>query len=409
MGHGATTVTRAGVGVRRTLSVGTGGDLRVELEIDSEHEYPVAVRIREPLPDELDPSDIEVDDAGGDGWWVFGGEFELSRIVKPGETTRTAYVARTLAGNGGIRPDAPTIEAVLPVDPEDAESGDVPLWRGQGVRVANSSPENGKDPSDIRSNGSRPMTRSNTTAVPMSPSEPIPSTLSTNEGNEGNGEKGASWPQWPNASSTDAESRSFAIPSVDISAVGSRLRRRLEASVGLGAFRRSERTRGAPLSDDAFDVLSNARRRRVLIHLFEADEPATLAGLSRSVAAWENGVGEDVITSRQRKRVYTALRQSHLPKMDRAGVIDYDADRGSVELTDEAAGLRTYLDLTVRQWNWERYVLLVGVFWCGVIGATWAGVGSSGPLTGSALAGLAGLSVVCSALVWIYAGRIGAT
>ena len=409
MGHGATTVTQAGVGVRRTLSVGTGGDFRVELEIDSEHEYPVAVRIREPLPDELDPSDIEVDDAGGDGWWVFGGEFELSRIVKPGETTRTAYVARTLAGNGGIRPDAPTIEAVLPVDPEDAENGDVPLWRGHSVQGANSLPENGKDPPDTRSNDPESTTRSNATAVPASPSEPTPSTLSTSEANEANGEKGANQPRWPNASSTDAESRTFAIPTVDIGAVGSRLRRRLEASVQLGAFRRSERTRGTPLSDDAFDVLSNARRRRVLIHLFEADEPATLAGLSRSVAAWENGIDEEGVTSRQRKRVYTALRQSHLPKMDRAGVIDYDTDRGSVELTDEAAELRTYLDVAVSRWNRERYVLLVGVFWCGVIGATWTGVGSSGPSMGFALAGLAGLSIVCSALVGSYAGRTGAT
>lgn len=68
----------------------------------------------------------------------------------------------------------------------------------------------------------------------------------------------------------------------------------------------------------------------------------------------ESPEGRRPVTSQQRKRTYTALRQSHLPKMDRAGVIDYDADRGSIEPTGEATRLRSYLDIPVRQWDWER-------------------------------------------------------
>ena len=198
---------------------------------------------------------------------------------------------------------------------------------------------------------------------------------------------------------------SFGLPDVD--ALTSVLQRRFEPLLHPETvLQRPERVEA--LSDDAFDVLSNARRRRVLIHLFDTDEPATLGGLSRSIVAWENDISERDVTSQQRKRVYTALRQNHLPKMNRAGVIDYDADRGSIELTDEATRLRTYLDVPIRRWNWERYYLLLGRFWCGVSAAIWTGVVPMDPLSRFALTGLAGLSIVCSALTQIYARQLGA-
>jgi hypothetical protein len=42
--------------------------------------------------------------------------------------------------------------------------------------------------------------------------------------------------------------------------------------------------------------------------------------------------------------VYIALYQCHLPKMATAGVVDFDKDRGTVDLRDEAGQLDAYLD-----------------------------------------------------------------
>jgi len=50
------------------------------------------------------------------------------------------------------------------------------------------------------------------------------------------------------------------------------------------------------------------------------------------------------LSSDQRKRVYIGLYQCHLPKMDDAGVIDFDKDRGEIVLRESAEQLREYLD-----------------------------------------------------------------
>jgi hypothetical protein len=85
--------------------------------------------------------------------------------------------------------------------------------------------------------------------------------------------------------------------------------------------------------DDTFDILRNSRRREVLVYLAGTDDDtATLSELAEHVAAKENDIDRDQLTSEQRKRVYIGLYQCHLPKMDDLGVVDYDQDRGTVAL-----------------------------------------------------------------------------
>lgn len=88
--------------------------------------------------------------------------------------------------------------------------------------------------------------------------------------------------------------------------------------------------------DEMFEILKNERRRRVLTTLDRADEPVELGDLAEAIAAAENGTTPDRVDSTQRKRVYVALYQCHLPKMATIGVIDYDSRSGRVELTDDA-------------------------------------------------------------------------
>lgn len=86
--------------------------------------------------------------------------------------------------------------------------------------------------------------------------------------------------------------------------------------------------------DELFEVLSNRRRRDVIRYLdSEAagdGETAEIAigTLAEVIAARENDKRPRTVTSAERKRVYIALYQCHLPKMTATDVIDYDSRSG---------------------------------------------------------------------------------
>ncbi|MDQ2052488.1 hypothetical protein RBH26_18655 [Natronolimnohabitans sp. A-GB9] len=95
--------------------------------------------------------------------------------------------------------------------------------------------------------------------------------------------------------------------------------------------------------DEIFHILQTSRRRRVLEHLEGGDEPVTVRTLAERIAARENDTTVENLTSDQRQRVYISLYQTHLPKLDTAGVVDYDKNRGTVESTPLAAQFDPFL------------------------------------------------------------------
>lgn len=95
--------------------------------------------------------------------------------------------------------------------------------------------------------------------------------------------------------------------------------------------------------DDVFEILSSPRRRYLLYYLRQRKEPVELTQLAEHVAAWENGVDTDDLTTQERKRVYVSLYQTHVPKLDDAGIVDYDPDSGMVTLTQRAGRVDNYL------------------------------------------------------------------
>lgn len=104
-------------------------------------------------------------------------------------------------------------------------------------------------------------------------------------------------------------------------------------------------------TDDTFHLLQNARRRAALRYISghadecgHADESAfEMREIADQVAAWENDKPVAQITSSERQRVYIALYQNHLPKLDDAGVIDYNQSRGIVEATPLLETVEPYL------------------------------------------------------------------
>jgi hypothetical protein len=107
---------------------------------------------------------------------------------------------------------------------------------------------------------------------------------------------------------------------------------------------------GEQLSEDeVFDVLSNERRRYAYEYLKRKDREDNgtidLRELVDHVAAAECDKRPERLTTAERNRVSTALHQFHLPKMDDCGFVEYDSQRGTVELSEGATDLEVYLDV----------------------------------------------------------------
>jgi hypothetical protein len=95
--------------------------------------------------------------------------------------------------------------------------------------------------------------------------------------------------------------------------------------------------------DTVFELLKNQRRRDALTFLREEGGETTLSDMAEHIAAKENGIEVQALTSSQRKRVYIGLYQCHLPKMASAGVVEFDKNRGTIELLPEADQLEQFL------------------------------------------------------------------
>lgn len=74
-------------------------------------------------------------------------------------------------------------------------------------------------------------------------------------------------------------------------------------------------------ADDLYQALSNSRRRHVIRAV--RDGETDIGTLAREIAAVENDVALDRVESQQRKRVYIALYQNHLDKLDAWDIVDY--------------------------------------------------------------------------------------
>ena len=131
--------------------------------------------------------------------------------------------------------------------------------------------------------------------------------------------------------------------------------------------------------ETVFEILSNQRRRHTLHYLLREEEAVELRELSTQLSAWENGVETEEISHKERKRVYTALRQTHLPKMDDVGVLEYDKHRGVIEPTAEVEQLEFYLDVVPeKEIPRSEYYLGLSAVAGGLVAAVWADVAPFG-------------------------------
>ncbi|APW97418.1 hypothetical protein CHINAEXTREME_06370 [Halobiforma lacisalsi AJ5] len=134
--------------------------------------------------------------------------------------------------------------------------------------------------------------------------------------------------------------------------------------------------------DELFEILSNRRRRHVLHELMQEDGGIDIGTLSEEIAAYEDGLELHEVSSSDRKRVYTALHQSHLPKMDEAGVLEFNKDRGTVEPTPALEDVEIYMDVVRgREIPWSDYYIGLTALSGILLGVTALGPGPLAALT----------------------------
>jgi len=159
----------------------------------------------------------------------------------------------------------------------------------------------------------------------------------------------------------------------------------------------ADETASDPLSLDlVFEVLKNERRRRVLKYLSGQDGTVSLSDLAEHIAAIENDKPETALSSQERKRVYVGLYQCHLPKMDDTDVIDFDGNRGTIDLGDNAEQLYPFLEAENEQHRpWPKYYLACTAVSLSLFGVALLAVPAIlAPVFGLSLLGFALLGIV---------------
>lgn len=109
--------------------------------------------------------------------------------------------------------------------------------------------------------------------------------------------------------------------------------------------------------DTLFDLLSSPRRRFILYYLHEVSRETTLQELADEVGAWEYDKAVEDLTRQESKRVYVSLYQTHIPKLAKSGIIEYDSDSGDIKLTDHVNEFGPYLGWEERSRSWQPIYL----------------------------------------------------
>lgn len=125
---------------------------------------------------------------------------------------------------------------------------------------------------------------------------------------------------------------------------------------------------------EAFDILSNDRRRHALHYLLSREDGTQIGELSRQIAAWENSESLDEVTADERRRVYVSLHQTHLPRMDEAGILHYENSRDTIELTERGESLQVYMEVVDdNDIPWSEFYLGLSGLSAALLAAVWFG------------------------------------
>ena len=113
-------------------------------------------------------------------------------------------------------------------------------------------------------------------------------------------------------------------------------------------------------AEQVYSILANERRRRALEQLGSVGGVVTVHDLSELVAGRETG--ESPPPKRCRESVYTSLVQTHLPKLEEVGVVEYDRETQTIELSRHARDVALYTEIVAKGGvTWSELYRALGV------------------------------------------------
>lgn len=134
------------------------------------------------------------------------------------------------------------------------------------------------------------------------------------------------------------------------------------------------KTRSFPESV-VYEILANPRRRGTIRHLTDTagGRTVSLRDLAAAIAAEEAGQSPPPRSCRE--SVYNSLHQTHLPKLDELGIVEYDREGRTVSVRDSAREIDRYMELlTPYGFTWDEYYRTIGIAALVSIVASLAGV-----------------------------------
>ncbi len=151
---------------------------------------------------------------------------------------------------------------------------------------------------------------------------------------------------------------------------------------------------------EIFELLSNERRRGVIHYLERADGSVSLDELVDAVVAWEYGSGSS------RASVYSALVQTHLPRLEQAEVLEYDPGRNAVHPTERLDEVQLFLEYSPRHdIPWAEYYLGLSGVAAALVIVVWLGVPPFDQLSEILVAALIVSVLVVSSVVHVLQRR----
>lgn len=97
--------------------------------------------------------------------------------------------------------------------------------------------------------------------------------------------------------------------------------------------------------DQILDLLSKERRRYALYYLTQQDGPISVTEVAEQVTEWETTGPPATISDERFEQVKIELLHTDLPKVSEANYINYDSERGIVELSGTPPGFDAIISL----------------------------------------------------------------
>lgn len=125
----------------------------------------------------------------------------------------------------------------------------------------------------------------------------------------------------------------------------------------VGHLKNDERTEpdnaDNPSISEIFDVLADSRRRQVL-HIIDHGEDVALAQVAKEIAPHTNGPPRNEVLKKKNmvrqevpedslNRITTSLHHVDIPKMEHAGLVEFDPDQKTIRATENASQLEHIL------------------------------------------------------------------